>query len=91
MRMVGFQIVCVAVLGLVVGALAEELESQQGRDERVGSPHDNHDDDKPVKSTAVSSKRNQETHETTVSYWTPDKMRSATPVDLERSHRDKGK
>ena len=55
------------------------------------SPNNNHkndkSDDKSVKSTAVTSKRNPKTHETTLAYWTPERMRSATPMPivLERS------
>lgn len=63
--------------------------AQLRRNEKVESPHNSHEDDKPVKSAAVTSKRDQETHETTLSYWTPERMRSATPVALERSHCDK--
>ncbi len=41
-------------------------------------------DSKPAESTSVTSKRNMESSEDVMAYWTPERMRSAVPVGLER-------
>ena len=35
---------------------------------------------------AVTSKRNSETHEKTLAYWTPERMRSAKPMPIDLEH-----